>query len=208
MGVSAGDEFLNAAATLQTSLSPTALLPRLHHLEQALGRERKFRWGPRTIDLDLLFHGDTVLDLASMVIPHPCLWFRRFVLQPLREVAPDWRHPVLHETVRQLSDRLEQRPLQLELSSAGGVQPVESLVTELNAEFDAELLTLTAVATSALPTADQFARLVVVPLPSEADPRTQPRHQASRCIELPVKNPENRAEIGSAVRQIISAILG
>jgi 2-amino-4-hydroxy-6-hydroxymethyldihydropteridine diphosphokinase len=94
--------FTNAVASLQTALQPLALLELLHAIETAYGRVRSRPNAPRTLDLDLLAHGGAVLAGARLTLPHPRLAERRFVLQPLAEVAPDWRHPVTGLTARQM----------------------------------------------------------------------------------------------------------
>lgn len=101
--------FLNAAAELETTLEPRALLVALHEVERELGRERSVRWGPRTIDLDLLLYGGRVIDEPGLRVPHPRMHERRFVLAPLSAIAPDARHPALDATVRELLDRLDRR---------------------------------------------------------------------------------------------------
>lgn len=90
-----GPDFLNAVATVETGLSPAALLQALQAIEQAHGRERPYRNAPRTLDLDLLLHGDTVMDTPALALPHPRLHERRFVLAPLLELVPDLQHPRL-----------------------------------------------------------------------------------------------------------------
>ena len=102
-------EFLNAAALVETELSPRALLELAQALEEAAGRERDARWGPRTLDIDLLLYGDEVVRDADLVIPHPRLHERRFVLEPLAEIAPDWIVPRLDRTVRELREDLHHR---------------------------------------------------------------------------------------------------
>ena len=102
-------EYLNAAALVETELSPRALLELAHALEEAAGRQRDVAWGPRTLDIDLLLYGDEVVRDADLVIPHPRLHERGFVLDPLAEIAPDWIVPRLDRTVRELREDLHHR---------------------------------------------------------------------------------------------------
>ena len=96
--------FLNAALVLETELKPVALMQGLLSIERAMGRERvgAVVKGPRVIDLDLLLYGDWVLWSEELMLPHPAMAERRFVLEPLAEIAPGWVHPVLGVTVREL----------------------------------------------------------------------------------------------------------
>ena len=96
--------FLNAVAELETGLDPAALLDRLLEVERDLGRVRLERWGPRTIDLDLLLHGDRRVQMGGLTVPHPRLHERRFVLEGLAELCPDRVVPGLGRTVRELLD--------------------------------------------------------------------------------------------------------
>lgn len=93
--------FLNAVAEIETDLGPEALLDRLLRIEAAEGRERRVRQGPRTLDLDLLIYGDRVLRSDRLQVPHPRMCERRFVLEPLAELAPELVIPGDGRTVRQ-----------------------------------------------------------------------------------------------------------
>jgi 2-amino-4-hydroxy-6-hydroxymethyldihydropteridine diphosphokinase len=95
--------FLNACILAETEESPQGLLELLLNTEKDLGRTRRYKWGPREIDLDLIFYDDHVLQEKDLVIPHPHMHRRAFVLFPLAQVAPDWRHPVLGKSVRELA---------------------------------------------------------------------------------------------------------
>ena len=117
-----GPDFVNAAAVLRVAERPEAVLARLHATENAFARRRRARWGPRTLDLDLIAMGDTVLPDAAtqarwrgldaaaqrslapdrLILPHPRMQERAFVLVPLADVAPGWRHPTLGYTVSEM----------------------------------------------------------------------------------------------------------
>lgn len=127
----AGPDFVNAACGFQTDLTPTDCLAALHGIEADFGRTRDIRWGQRTLDLDLIAHGAMIApdrptwdhwqQLApdqqaltapdQLILPHPRLAERAFVLVPLADVAPDWTHPVIGRTVRQMRDARPQDEL-------------------------------------------------------------------------------------------------
>jgi len=105
-GVADQPRFLNAIAEIETDLEPSALLDRLLDVERGLGRVRKEKWGPRTIDLDLLLYGDRTVVSYALSVPHPYLQERRFVLEGLAELCPDRTVPGLDRTVRQLLEKI------------------------------------------------------------------------------------------------------
>jgi 2-amino-4-hydroxy-6-hydroxymethyldihydropteridine diphosphokinase len=98
--------FLNCAVGLDTTLTAEQLMARLLQIEQEMGRRRMQKKGPRTIDIDILLFGDLILDSLEVTIPHPAMHERRFVLEPLAEIAPEALHPVLKKTVRELLEEL------------------------------------------------------------------------------------------------------
>lgn len=94
--------FLNGAALLETNLTPHELLAKLLAIETSLGRVRVEHWGPRTMDLDLLLYGDLVLESPDLIVPHPRMLERAFVLQPAAEIAGTMVHPIAQKTIEQL----------------------------------------------------------------------------------------------------------
>jgi 2-amino-4-hydroxy-6-hydroxymethyldihydropteridine diphosphokinase len=109
--------YLNGVALVRTQLGPAEVLAALHGIEAAFGRARSERNAPRTLDLDLIAHGRAVIDDPGLTTPHPRAHQRLFVMGPLAQIAPDWRHPVLDETAAQLAANvsvgLDARPLGL-----------------------------------------------------------------------------------------------
>jgi 2-amino-4-hydroxy-6-hydroxymethyldihydropteridine diphosphokinase len=105
--------FLNQVVMVETYLKPEALLAHLKRLETALGRVPNFQNGPRLIDMDILFFDDKVMDTPPLVIPHPRLQERAFVLVPLADLAPDLVHPVIYKTVSELLDSVDKSEIKL-----------------------------------------------------------------------------------------------
>ena len=106
-GISEQPPYLNQALQVSTSLPPTDLMHSLLHIEQQLGRSRGGKWGPRSIDIDILFYGNTILNTPDLVIPHPELPHRNFALIPMLEIAPELVHPQLGKTIEELFDESE-----------------------------------------------------------------------------------------------------
>jgi 2-amino-4-hydroxy-6-hydroxymethyldihydropteridine diphosphokinase len=99
--------FLNAVVEAQAELFPLQLLERIRKIEREMGRRRVVAKGPRNIDIDILFYGRSVIDTAELQVPHPRMRERRFVLEPLAEIAPDFRHPVTGKTAHEMLAALE-----------------------------------------------------------------------------------------------------
>lgn len=101
------DDFLNGVVELKTLMTPNELLDFLHEIEAEAGRERNIHWGPRTLDLDILFYDKLIYEDDQLIIPHVDLENRYFVLKPLSELAPNFRHPILGKTVSTLLNELD-----------------------------------------------------------------------------------------------------
>jgi 2-amino-4-hydroxy-6-hydroxymethyldihydropteridine diphosphokinase len=106
-------KFLNQAIMVETYLQPQALLGHIKRLETALGRVPNFQNGPRLIDIDILFYDDLVVNTPPLIIPHPRLHERPFVLVPLAEIAPDLVHPILGKPIHELLDEVDRSEIKL-----------------------------------------------------------------------------------------------
>lgn len=100
------DDFINGAIEIETILSPQALLSKIHEIEKDCGRERLIHWGPRTLDLDILFYDDLIMDSPELTIPHIDMKNREFVLNPLSQIVPNLIHPVTGQSIKQMYDYL------------------------------------------------------------------------------------------------------
>jgi 2-amino-4-hydroxy-6-hydroxymethyldihydropteridine diphosphokinase len=105
--------FLNMAVKCETDSDAAPLLKRLKQIEVRVGREATFRWGPRVIDIDILFYDDLVLESEALTIPHPRLHERAFALVPLADIAPDFVHPVLKKTIKELLSQVDSTEIKL-----------------------------------------------------------------------------------------------
>lgn len=101
-------DFLNQVIEIETKLSATELLTACQKVESQLKRERLEKWGPRTIDIDILFYGNEIIEQEALRIPHPDLENRSFVMEPLNELSPDFVHPVLKKSVNQIYKDLKE----------------------------------------------------------------------------------------------------
>jgi len=109
VGVAEQDWYINCVARLTTSLDPFQLIKALLSIEYAMGRRRRRKWEARIIDLDILLFGQDIIRSCDLVIPHPLMHERRFVLEPLAQLAPDFIHPILKLTIRRLLEGLAVR---------------------------------------------------------------------------------------------------
>lgn len=222
VGENAGDDFLNAAATILTDLQPRELLSCLHQTELVFGRKRTVVWGPRTLDLDLLLYGSRVIDRPEIVVPHPAMWYRRFVMEPAAEIAGPLVHPILNKTVEHLWRDISARPLAFEIDWAGVPSLREELLQLAAHRWSVQELIIRDVSSPTASTASDvppdgattFARIVVSPPeqqgygePQHVDGlRTQQPHPPAGRIT--VSRCSSKSEILSTVLQIIGAAMG
>ncbi|MCQ2493223.1 MAG: 2-amino-4-hydroxy-6-hydroxymethyldihydropteridine diphosphokinase [Lachnospiraceae bacterium] len=101
------DDFINCAVEIKTLLSPVKLLDFLHETEQAADRKREIHWGPRTLDMDIVFYDEEVISTTNLIVPHVDMHNRFFVLKPMSQIAGFYRHPILGKTVQQMLNELD-----------------------------------------------------------------------------------------------------
>jgi 2-amino-4-hydroxy-6-hydroxymethyldihydropteridine diphosphokinase len=132
--------YVNGAAVVRSTLTPVALLQHLQRTEEALGRQRTTRWGPRTIDIDILLYDDLELVTPELTVPHPRLECRLFALDPACEIAADWVHPIHGWTLSRIREHLRTTSRRLAICGSGSEQACGQLRSEA-AEQGWELLT-------------------------------------------------------------------
>jgi len=115
-GPSGQDDFLNGAVVVETTLTPLELLDEAFEIERQGGRERREFWGPRAIDIDLLLYDAHVCHTPRLELPHRRMAYRRFVLEPAREIAGDWTHPLIGWTIERLAEHAREAPLYVALT--------------------------------------------------------------------------------------------
>lgn len=129
------NKYLNAAIRVLTTLPPIELHQKMIGIEQRLGRERAERWGPRTIDLDLLLVGDLQLEQDGLIVPHPRMSYRRFVLQPALEIAASMVHPASGMTLQHLVEHLNRSENKILIATDAG-DFVANLISQINRSLD------------------------------------------------------------------------
>ena len=204
VGSEAGPPFLNAAATVESHLSPVELLRALHRVEVEFGRTRTVHWGPRTLDLDLLLYGEHIIDQPDLVVPHPAMWYRRFMLDPANDVAAAMRHPVLDRTVGDLYHALHVRPLRVSVHLNRGCANTSPDSHDLIERLNAHRPTLHwLIANAALTPC--FARVILQQPSNETPLRTQPRNTSDRSIIIESESDE---QAWLQLTHLAAAILG
>jgi len=194
MGEDAGPEFVNMAVRVQTTLNPESLLRLLQQIESEFRRVRTVHWGPRPLDLDLLLYGNSVIATQGLVIPHPGLWYRRFVLDPLMDFAADDIHPKLAMSIRQLRARLNLRPLTIEID---GPKDLEIRLSAEHIRDPGECSVRRVHQRELEPVPDEvFARFVVDPNPKTCGSPARFVLQA------------NRDTVGALIDSVLTAALG
>ena len=103
-GLEDQNDFLNQALEISTTLGLELVLEKCIEIEAEMGREKNVKWGPRIIDIDIIFYGEEVMESTSLTVPHPRMHNRNFVLYPLAEIIPEWKHPILGKSIAELKE--------------------------------------------------------------------------------------------------------
>lgn len=106
-GIANQPEFYNQVISIETLKGPVELIKTIQSIEKNMGRKREEKWGPRIIDIDILFYEDKIINTEDLIIPHPGIPVRRFTLEPLNELAPDFIHPILGKTIAHILSECE-----------------------------------------------------------------------------------------------------
>jgi 2-amino-4-hydroxy-6-hydroxymethyldihydropteridine diphosphokinase len=187
MGAEAGGEFINGAIALETPLGPLELLQHLHAIEAASGRERELHWGPRVLDLDLILYDQVVIETPELVVPHPAMWYRGFVLKPLAEIASQAIHPGTGYSIGDLSERLDRRPIVLELIAADieSADQYVGLIENCRTQFPLVELRVNHASSTGFDPQTVFARMRLIDAAAAAaSNRTQPGHAPPFVIDI------------------------
>lgn len=202
MGEHAGGDFVNAAAVIDAGIPAAELLQLLHQIETQLGRTRTIAWGPRVIDLDLLLYGSEVIETSTLVVPHPSMWYRRFVLQPLSEIAADWIHPVLQQSIAELRGQLDELPLEFAVPSFDDLD-IKQLEQQLASDFASQAFCLTQDSATSESSFATFAAPVDNHAPIH---KIQPRLESKRVIRLQHDKP-TQEDVTRLLHDVLTAAL-
>ncbi len=199
VGISAGGGFLNAVMQAHWHGTAPELLTVLQHTEDLFGRQRTIRWGPRTLDLDLLLHAESICATSELLLPHPAMWYRAFVLEPAAEIAADLQHPLLGVCLGELWEQLQARPLLLAVDAS-------SLSDSVRSEFLSGLPGSPSVQWVDASESDVFAIICPQQATVEHPPLAYPVHSPTdRRIPVFVSSAANGIE---QVQQLLIAMTG
>jgi|LauGreDrversion4_2_1035121.scaffolds.fasta_scaffold00819_16 2-amino-4-hydroxy-6-hydroxymethyldihydropteridine diphosphokinase len=206
VGEQAGGGFLNAAAVLESAAGPWQLLQRLQAVESVCGRERMLRWGPRTLDLDLLLFGESEQWECGLILPHPAMWLRRFVLSSAVEVAGDMWHPRLGQSIDQLWQQLCVPQFAVGVELSGELAESADFAGFLEQPLQHGAVSFQRSVAAVGVAVNCFARLQLRRADLRNPPWSYPEaYPGDRTLVLFVRSPENALE---QLRQTATAITG